>query len=151
MKQREFTILGNVFDVVAIVVRAVARSFCNGGAGGHYRECRRQEPFTGAWGYPPPDNFQVWRLRNAISALVMRYVSEKMANSCKSRLIIKITESNENKSTQRLDVSGLTGPGERGPLPPCPPPPASYGSGPCLSSLITPDKESKNEKHDQSL
>ena len=33
MKQREFTILGNVFDVVAIVVRAVARFFCNGGAG----------------------------------------------------------------------------------------------------------------------
>ena len=38
--------------------------------------------------------------------------------------IIKITESEENKSIYRLDVSGSTGPG--GQLPPCSP--ASYGS-----------------------
>ena len=45
----------------------------------------------GVWGYPPPEDFQIWRLRNAIfSTCVMRYVSEKstsnmkMANNCKS-------------------------------------------------------------------
>ena len=42
--------------------------------------------------------------------------------------IIKITESKENKSIQRLDLSGSTGPG--GQLPPLAPRPplASYGS-----------------------
>ena len=52
------------------------------------------------------------------SALVMRYVSEKstlnmkMANNKLLQVtIIKITESKDNKSIQRLDVSGLTGPG----------------------------------------
>ena len=51
------------------------------------------------------------------SALVMRYVSEKstsnakMANNKLQVSIIKITESSENNSIHRLDVSGLTGPG----------------------------------------
>ena len=37
----------------------------------------------GVWGYAPPENFQIWRLRNAISALVMEYVSEKStSNKC---------------------------------------------------------------------
>ena len=49
------------------------------------------------------------------SALVMRYVSEKltsnvkMANNKLQVSIIKITESSENNSIHRLDVSGLTG------------------------------------------
>ena len=67
------------------------------------------------------------------SALVMRYVSEKstsnvkMANNKLQVSIIKITESSENNSIHRLDVSGLTGPGVRGgSCPPCSP--ASYGS-----------------------
>ena len=57
------------------------------------------------------------------SALVMRYVSEKstsnvkMANNKLQVSIIKITESSENNSIHRLDVSGLTGPGG-GQLPP---------------------------------
>ena len=45
--------------------------------------------------------------------------------------IIKITESKEKNPIHRLDVSGSTDPwggGEGGQLPPCPPPPASYGS-----------------------
>ena len=41
--------------------------------------------------------------------------------------ITKITESKENKSIQRLDVSGSTGPGGGAAPPPCPL--ASYGSG----------------------
>ena len=51
----------------------------------------------------------------------MRYVSEKIdleyENGKQLQVtIIKITESNENKSIHRLDVSGSTGPG--GQLPP---------------------------------
>ena len=52
------------------------------------------------------------------SALVMRYVSEKSTLNMKMAFnkllqvtIIKITESKDNKSIQRLDVSRLTGPG----------------------------------------
>ena len=71
------------------------------------------------------------------SALVMRYVSEKltsnvkMANNKLQVSIIKITESSENNSIHRLDVSGLTGLwGGGGAPPPRAPPcsPASYGS-----------------------
>ena len=61
------------------------------------------------------------------SALVMRYVSEKSTLNMKMAInkllqvtIIKITESKDNKSIQRLDVSGLTGPGgTAAPLPSC--------------------------------
>ena len=66
------------------------------------------------------------------SALVMRYVSEKltsnvkMANNKLQVSIIKITESSENNSIHRLDVSGLTGLWGGGSCPPCSP--ASYGS-----------------------
>ena len=42
----------------------------------------------------------------------------KMANNFfKSRYITKITESKENSSIHRLDVSGLTGPGGAAPAP----------------------------------
>ena len=41
-----------------------------------------------------------------------------------------MTESEENKSIHRPDLSGSVGPGEQLPsLPPLPPPPASYGFG----------------------
>ena len=43
-KTARITILGDVFDVVATVVRAVARFFVTGG---HYRECRRHKPCRG--------------------------------------------------------------------------------------------------------
>ena len=46
---------------------AVARLFVTGG---HYRECRRQEPCGGGglgiWGYPPQEQFKIWWLRNVI-------------------------------------------------------------------------------------
>ena len=67
------------------------------------------------------------------SALVMRYVSEKSTLNMKMAInkllqvtIIKITESKDNKSIQRLDVSGLTDPGG-GSCPPCPPTSYSFG------------------------
>ena len=47
------------------------------------------------------------------SALVMRYVSEKSTSNMQVTLI-KITESKENKSIQRLDVSSSTGQGAGG-------------------------------------
>ena len=59
------------------------------------------------------------------SALVMRYVSKKWTSNIKNGkqlqvTIIKMTESKENKSIRRLDVSGSTGPGggEAAPLAP---------------------------------
>ena len=74
------------------------------------------------------------------SALVMRYVSKKWTSNIKNGkqlqvTIIKMTESKENKSIRRLDVSGSTGPGRGGSCPSCPP--ASYGSGD--RSLISSD------------
>ena len=50
------------------------------------------------------------------SALVMRYVSEKSTSNHEigkqlQVTVIKVTESKENKSIHRLDVSGSTGPG----------------------------------------
>ena len=67
------------------------------------------------------------------SSLVMRYVSEKINPEYENGkqlqvTIIKVTEFKENKSVQRLDVSGSTGPGGgRGQLPPLSP--ATYASG----------------------
>ena len=105
--------------------RAVATFFVAGG-GGHYRECRRQEP-CGGLGYPPPEHFQIWRLLNAIFSTsherCLRKIDLEYENGKQLQVtIIKITESNENKSIHRLDVSGSTGPG--GQLPPyaLPPP-----------------------------
>ena len=48
--------------------RAVARFFCKGWGGGgvHYSECRSHEPCRGVWGYPLPEDFQIWRLRETI-------------------------------------------------------------------------------------
>ena len=120
-KTARITILGDVLDVVAIVVRAVARFFVTGG---HYRECRRHEPCRGGvWGYPPPENCQIWRLRNAIFSTCLRKIDLEYENGKQLQVtIIKITESKENKSIQRLDVSGSTGPGgEGGSCPPCTP------------------------------
>ena len=59
------------------------------------------------------------------SALVMRCLRKidlKYENSKQLQVTtIKITESKENKSIHRLDLSGSTGPGDQGP-------PASYSS-----------------------
>ena len=62
--------------------RAVARFFCNGG--GHYCDCQRRELCRG-------ENFQIWRLRNAFSALVMRCVSEEStSNKCEKAGIFSV-------------------------------------------------------------
>ena len=81
-----------------------------------------------------PENFQVLRLRNAIFStcheICLRKIDLEPENGKQLQVaIIKITESKENNSIHRLNVSGSTGPG--GTCPPCspPPPPASYGSG----------------------
>ena len=92
--------------------RAVARFFCNGG---YYRECGRHEPCRGVWGYPPPENFQIRRLQNAIFStcheICLRKIDLEDENGKQLQItIIKITESKENKSIQRLDLSGSTSP-----------------------------------------
>ena len=61
---------------------AVARFFVTGG---HYRECRRQEPFGGGgggggWGSGgilPKNSLKFGGSETLFSALVMKYVSEK--------------------------------------------------------------------------
>ena len=98
-----------------MLYRTIATFFVMGG-GGRYRECRRHEPCRGVWGYPPPEIFKFEGSEMLFSALVMRYVSKKIGLEYQNGkqlqfTIIKITESKENKSTQRLDVSGSTGPG----------------------------------------
>ena len=78
-----------------------------------------QEPCRGVWGYPPPQNFQIGRLRNAIFStcheICLRKIDLEYENGKQLQVtIIKITESKENKSIQRLDVSGSTCPGGEG-------------------------------------
>ena len=53
------------------VISGPLLGFCNGwgvggGGKGHYLGCWKQEPWNGLWGYPPLENFQIWRLWNAI-------------------------------------------------------------------------------------
>ena len=92
----------------------------------------KQEPCSGVWGYPPPENFPILRHRNAIFStcheIWLRKIDLEYENSKQLQVTtIKITESNENKSIHRLNLSGSTGRGGGGgPLPPCPP--AIYGS-----------------------
>ena len=71
--------------------------------------------------YSPPENFQVWRLRNAIFStcheICLRKIDLEPENGKQLQVtIIKITESKENNSIHRLDESGSTRPG--GQLPP---------------------------------
>ena len=93
--------------------RAVTSFFCNRG---HYREYRRHEACGGVWGYRPPENFHIWRLRNVIFStyheIFLRKIDLEYENGKQLQVTItKITESKENKSIHRLDVSGSTGPG----------------------------------------
>ena len=67
----------------------------------------------GYGGILPQKIFKFGSSKTLFSAFVMRYVSEKSTT--------KITESKENKSIERLDMSGSTGPGGGGGS--CPPPP----------------------------
>ena len=63
----------------------------------------------GVWRYPPRENFQICRLRNAIFStyheICLRKIDFEYENGKKLQVtIIKITESKENKSIHRLDV-----------------------------------------------
>ena len=84
-KTARITILGDVLDVVAIVVRAVARFFVTGG---HYRECRRHKPCRGggSGGILPQKIFKFGGSEMLFSALVSEKSTSnmKMANNCKS-------------------------------------------------------------------
>ena len=91
------------------------------GGGGcvHHRDCRR-------------NIFKFGGSETLFLALVMRYVSEKSILHTENGkqlqvTFIKITESKENKSIHRLDVSSSTGP-RRAAAHLAPPPPASYSS-----------------------
>ena len=87
-------------------------------------------------GILPRKIFKLGGSETLFSALVMKYVSEKLTLKMKMAnilqvTIIKITDSKINKSIHRLNVSGSTGPvgggvGGGGSCPPCPP--ASNGS-----------------------
>ena len=91
---------------------------------------RRQVHCRWVWGYPPPEDFQIWRLLNAIFStcheICLRKIDLQYENGKQLQVtIIKITESKENKSIHRLDLSGSIGPGRAAALfPPHP----SYGS-----------------------
>ena len=83
-------------------------------------------------GILPRKIFKLGGSETLFSALVMKYVSEKLTLKMKMAnilqvTIIKITDSKINKSIHRLDVSGSTGPvggGGGGGAPPAPPPPS---------------------------
>ena len=83
-------------------------------------------------GILPQKIFKFGGSETLFSALVMKYVSEKLTLNMKMAnilqvTIIKITDSKENKPIHRLNVSRTTGPvGGGGSCPPCPP--ASNGS-----------------------
>ena len=85
-------------------------------------------------GILPRKIFKLGGSETLFSALVMKYVSEKLTLKMKMAnilqvTIIKITDSKINKSIHRLNVSGSTGPvggWGGGSCPPCPP--ASNGS-----------------------
>ena len=102
--------------------RAIAGFFV---ARGHYRECRKHKPCRGV--------FRIWRLQNNIFStcheICLRKINLEYENGKQLQVtIIKITESKENKSIHRLDVSGSTGPGGTAA------PPASYGSARPMTS-----------------
>ena len=66
--------------------------------------------------YPPPEKFQIRRLRNGIfitcHEISLRKIDLEYENGKQLQItIIKITESKESKSIHRLDLSGSTGPG----------------------------------------
>ena len=73
--------------------------------------------------YRPPEHFQIWMealKRNFHNLSCLRQIDLEYENGKQLQVtIIKITESKENNSIHRLDLSGSTGPGEAaGPLPP---------------------------------
>ena len=130
--------------------RAVAKFFVTGGT---ISSAEGTNLVGGSWGYPPQENFQIWRLWNALFSIFheicLRKIDLEYVNGKQLQVTItKITESKENNSIHRFDVSSSTGPGGGGylppggggggggargwgvysPLAPPPPPPVSCGS-----------------------
>ena len=102
----------------------------NGGGGGIIASAKGMSLVGGVWGYPPPENCEIWRPRNAIFStcheICLWKIDLEYENGKQLQVtIIRIIESKENKSIQRLDVSGPTGPGGGG------------GSWPVASLLVT--------------
>ena len=83
-------------------------------------------------GILPQKIFKFGGFKTLFSALVMRHVSEKSTSNHEigkqlQVTIIKVTESKENKSIHRLDVSASAGPeGAAAPLVAPPPPGYSF-------------------------
>ena len=99
---------------------AIARFFCNGS----FFASAEATSLVGG----PPGNFQIWRLRNVIFStcheICLRKIDLEYENGKQLQVtIIKITESKENKSIQKIDVSVAQQIRGRGQLPPLPPPP----------------------------
>ena len=93
--------------------------------GGIIASAERKRLVRGSGGYPAPENFQFWRLRNAILStcheICLRKIDLEYENGKQLQVtLIKTTKSKENKSINRLELSDSTGPG--GSCPPCPPP-----------------------------
>ena len=94
--------------------RAVARFFVTRGI---IARAEGTSLVGGSRGVLPQKNFQILRLRNAIFGtcheICLRKIDLEDENGKQLQItIIKMTESKENKSIHRLDLSGSTGPGE---------------------------------------
>ena len=98
-----------IYESLAYIFRAVTRIFVTGE---HYRECRSHEPCKVVWGCSETSTCHGICLRK----VDLEYEKGKQLQVT----IIKVTESKENRSIHRLDVSGSIGPG--GSCPPCLPP-----------------------------
>ena len=109
------------------ILGTVARSFFNGGGGGEEIASTEGNSLVGgSGGILPQKIFQFGGSETLFLALVTRYVSEKSTSNINDKqlqvTIIIITEPKENKSINRLDLPGSTGPGGV-----AAPPSASYG------------------------
>ena len=89
--------------------RAVARFFLTGAI----IASAEGTSLVGRSGYSPPENSQIWRLRNAIFSTFhercLRKIDLEYEYGKQLRVtVIKITDSKEDNSIHRLDVSGST-------------------------------------------
>ena len=95
------------------ILGAVARSFLTGGGG--IASAEGNSLVGGSGGILPQKIFQFGGSETLFLALVTRYVSEKSTSNINDKqlqvTIIIITEPKENKSINRLDLPGSTGPG----------------------------------------
>ena len=112
---------GAIKNVRISGVRALARFFVKGG--GIIASVEGTSLVGGSRGILPLKRFKFGGSEMLFSALVMRCLRKidlEYENGKQLQVTtIKVTESEESKSIQRLDVSGSTGPG--GQLPPLPP------------------------------